>query len=324
MKLHDLYADLMKVYPFGLGLYKPPSTLALRPGSVGYFNELGVWQPIVQLENAEDVKGKGLKIPEEELAKHEFDPETDWAPMYSTEVIEADIASKIKAGASTGTVSLEGKLFLEFHSSSNSGAVMMTAKPVSHRAYYYESPFSRWVADNLDALTTGPRREEIKKYGLSIITDTYSSKKCILNAWQGQKKTVSIGLSVNPKGVIDMGLEGGWHIETAAGGWKEYTGKTPEEEVVVFCSGLHFSIRRILGFNLVSMDSLQSRAGAETDTELAASVIASKIEKNVAFEVMTESIGLGPVKPKTQPANDDDDDDDDDGNHDDNEENGED
>lgn len=125
-------------------------------------------------------------------------------------------------------------MFLEFHSSSDSGAVMVTAKPVKHKAYYHESPFSRWVTDNLDALTAGPRQEEIKKYGLSIITDTYSSKKCILNAWQGKEKSVSIGLSVNSKGIVDLGLEGGWHIETASGGWKEYSGKVgvPDMELV--------------------------------------------------------------------------------------------
>ncbi|ORY06779.1 hypothetical protein BCR34DRAFT_489888 [Clohesyomyces aquaticus] len=77
MKLHNLYVDLIKVHSYRFGLYKPALTLELRPGLVRYWNNLGVWQPIIQLDNADEVKKKGLKIPKEDLVPHEFDPETD-------------------------------------------------------------------------------------------------------------------------------------------------------------------------------------------------------------------------------------------------------
>jgi len=118
-----------------------------------------------------------------------------------------------------------GTACFEYQSSGDFGAVLITASPVHRAAFYYESPFKRWVKSNVDALHRSPRHAEIKKYGLSIVTDTYSTKKCSLTAWADKSRKVTIGFKVNAQGLIDVGIDGGWYVGTAAGGWNHYEGK---------------------------------------------------------------------------------------------------
>ncbi|KAF4635737.1 hypothetical protein G7Y89_g2355 [Cudoniella acicularis] len=82
MKLHDLYASQMVNHPYGYALYKPASTKVLRPGAVGYWNELGEWQPIAWLDDPVSLKKLNLKVPEEELERARDDP----PPNPSTEM----------------------------------------------------------------------------------------------------------------------------------------------------------------------------------------------------------------------------------------------
>jgi hypothetical protein len=67
MSLLQQYEEQMKEnHPYGMALYKPQSTKVLRPGSVGYWNQLGDWNPIVQLDDPASLQLQSLKAPEEE------------------------------------------------------------------------------------------------------------------------------------------------------------------------------------------------------------------------------------------------------------------
>jgi hypothetical protein len=113
----------------------------------------------------------------------------------------------------------------EYKSSANFGAVLITSNPVHRDAFYHESPFKRWVKDNVDTLMHHPRREEIKEHGLCIVTDVYSTKKCSLTAWEGSEKVVQVGFKVTAEGVLDVGLSGGWYVHQTAGAWNHYSGE---------------------------------------------------------------------------------------------------
>ena len=41
------YSQLLKPYGFGLGLYSPLKNDRIRPGSVGYFDDNGIWHQII-------------------------------------------------------------------------------------------------------------------------------------------------------------------------------------------------------------------------------------------------------------------------------------
>jgi len=103
--------------------------------------------------------------------------------------------------------------------------VLITMKPINSRSFLYESPFTRWVYDNIDALMSSPRGEEIKRHGLAVIRDTYSTKQCLLNVWESGKRAFSVGLTVDAHGALDLGVGGGWSHATEAGGWREFSSK---------------------------------------------------------------------------------------------------
>jgi hypothetical protein len=93
--LHLLYEkQLAAFHPYGVPLYKPASTRLMRPGSVGYFNSLGEWAPITQLDDPKSLKSGGLKQPEEELERAEFKPITSWDRKYSEKVEEKSVTGK--------------------------------------------------------------------------------------------------------------------------------------------------------------------------------------------------------------------------------------
>ena len=51
--LNSDYANHMKHHPYGYGLFHTVSNGILKPGSVGYLDELGFWNPIANLEDPE-------------------------------------------------------------------------------------------------------------------------------------------------------------------------------------------------------------------------------------------------------------------------------
>lgn len=50
--LQQVYADAMRLHPFGFALYHPCDNTILKPGSCGYFNSRGVWNPIAHVSVA--------------------------------------------------------------------------------------------------------------------------------------------------------------------------------------------------------------------------------------------------------------------------------
>jgi len=80
------YAEIMGNHPFGVALYRPLPTSILRPGSLGYFDEFGSWNPIAHLAESDDLLAKGLG----ELNNNLIDiaPSEDgikWGPKISSD-----------------------------------------------------------------------------------------------------------------------------------------------------------------------------------------------------------------------------------------------
>lgn len=83
----------------------------------------------------------------------------------------------IFSGAATG-LPVDASLRLEYGTSSDSDAVLITASPVTRNGYYYQSPLKEWVKANAKALLNGSLDEDIKENGLfarfAIVLQTIS------------------------------------------------------------------------------------------------------------------------------------------------------
>jgi len=91
-KLDQQYADIMSNHPYGIALYRPLRQSIFNPGSCGYFDDNGTWNPIVHLEDREMLARKGLSEMEDEIEKAPIDTGIKWGPMIS----ENTKATKVK------------------------------------------------------------------------------------------------------------------------------------------------------------------------------------------------------------------------------------
>lgn len=107
-----------------------------------------------------------------------------------------------------------------FSTDDTAGAVLLTAPPVVHERYYYESPFKDWVKAN--AVEILRLRPEVKEYGLWIVTSTYGTKMAAINMWKQAGQSVKVGFSAKAVGVGECGPSGEWYKDDRQEGWNEF------------------------------------------------------------------------------------------------------
>src|SRR5438876_1023516 len=94
------YAQLMINHPWGWALYKPTSSIDLKPGACGFFDAQGDWQTIVHLTDKAAVEGqKWEPVQSETQLKVETDKGTiKWRPKKSetVTVINMDLKSGLQ------------------------------------------------------------------------------------------------------------------------------------------------------------------------------------------------------------------------------------
>jgi hypothetical protein len=66
------------------------------------------------------------------------------------------------------------------------------------------------------------RAEEIKKYGLFVVTDTYTTTKCSLTAWTDPAREVVLGFDVGVSGLGKVGPGVKWYEAENASGWNRH------------------------------------------------------------------------------------------------------
>jgi hypothetical protein len=81
-----LYPQLMDSHSFGVPLYLPSLTSILRPGCVGYFDNLGKWNLIAHLADSYSLADKMLSIFDDKLHIAPVEDGITWGPMISSGV----------------------------------------------------------------------------------------------------------------------------------------------------------------------------------------------------------------------------------------------
>jgi hypothetical protein len=89
--LAKVYAENMAHHPYGYALYKPVLSSTLKPGSCGYFDTQGNWQPLVDLTSPNSLQKYGLSSPKEELESISPEENISWGPKVSRRVTEVNL-----------------------------------------------------------------------------------------------------------------------------------------------------------------------------------------------------------------------------------------
>ncbi|KAL6717761.1 hypothetical protein ACLMJK_003846 [Lecanora helva] len=139
--LSDIYTKSLAVHPYGHALYHPASAKDLRPGSVGFFNAAGLWNPIAQLEDSESLARYGLRFPPQSLTAARPEQISQWCPKTGRNVKERIGGADLGVGGIATGLPIDAKLQLEYQTTAESGDVLITSSPVTHEDFHYHSPF---------------------------------------------------------------------------------------------------------------------------------------------------------------------------------------
>jgi len=266
-ELDVLYADLMSNHPFGIALYRPQPRSLFNPGSVGYFDKFGAWNPIAHLEDGEALAAKGLSQVKDKLEKAPVDNGIKWGPKTSSGVRERKIEFSGGLNPIPGFPVTASAVF-SYSTDKDDGAILLTNSPITFERYYHSTPFKTWCKEN--ALHILKNWEEVKEYGLWIITSVHSTKKCAINMWQTRRREFKVGFDANIATLGELGPNGDWHLSQTDEGWGEYT-TDGDDKSVVFFGGLKFQYTWIMGKNLKSakgIPPLRGERGEEEEPEI--------------------------------------------------------
>ena len=129
---------------------------------------------------------------------------------------------------------------MKYKSSTKFGAVLITQKPITLVTYNDENLFRAWLDANRAQLSA-IYGEQLRRYGLRIVTRTYTAPRCSINAWDSKDKEASMSVKAKANMVGDLGGDLEWSERNMDKDWSHYSGNSPGETVVVFCDGIEVS-----------------------------------------------------------------------------------
>ena len=136
---------------------------------------------------------------------------------------------------------------------------MITAPPIAHERFYYESVFKDWVIQNAKRLVE--HRSEIFEHGLCVVTKIWATEDCAIHVWDEAGKEIKVGFDVGVDAIGDLGPGVGWSFNHKDGGWMRYKSSKVrlyevlpmtqlmrfqiDQGLVVFFDGLRIKSRKI-------------------------------------------------------------------------------
>ncbi|KDR73009.1 hypothetical protein GALMADRAFT_252413 [Galerina marginata CBS 339.88] len=263
-QLDQQYADVMGNHPFGIALYRPLPRSSFNPGSCGYFDDFGAWNPIAHFDDgAEALREKGLSTAQE-LEKAPVDDGIIWGPKTSsrTRATKVELSGGIDPALG---IPITVSAVYSYSVDKDIGAILLTSPRITYERYYHSSPFKRWCKEN--APTILRRWPEVKTHGLWIITSTHSTKKCAINMWDARGRRLKVGFDAEVAGLGKAGPNGSWYRSQSDEGWGEYTTEGDDKSVVFF-GGLKFQYSWVLGRDLkrIATDVLRGEEQPESIT----------------------------------------------------------
>ena len=126
---------------------------------------------------------------------------------------------------------------IKYVSNSKFGAVLMTTKPVTLHAYNQESLFLAWLDANRKRLFA-EHSTELKRYGMWIVTRTYSAPGCSINAWMDNAKSALVTLKAKAAMLGELGEDLNWKDKVLDKDWSHYKARSEDSGLVIFMDGI--------------------------------------------------------------------------------------
>ncbi|KAM0344801.1 hypothetical protein ACHAPU_007177 [Fusarium lateritium] len=236
------YAELMQAHPFGTALYLPVPSSEFQPGSIGYFDSTGAWNPIGNITTQSNLPPGLSPIDETTLNRAPAD-EQIWGPKLGTETrgravdLSAGVGSIPMLAASA--LPFDISACFRFQSDKDHGAVLLTTGPVVHDRLYHKEPLLQWMKQNAKSVTKS--HPEVRDHGLWIITSTWTAENVSTNCWNSKDKSVDVGFSTTALEFGEVAPKGTYLHGGSSEGWITTQSGENENGHVVFFHGIRFT-----------------------------------------------------------------------------------
>lgn len=220
----------------------------MNPPCVGYLEKDGRWNHIANITWQEsdgsmqaDATGGGLNV----SSGHEFKPlkraprkmeqlGIEWRPRTSQGVRQWTVDA---SGNTPSTLPVGADARIKYKSKDSFGAVLIAQKPITLTSYNDETLFQLWLSAN-KALLSSSHGPQLRRHGLRIITRTYTSPSCSINAWEDKDKEANMSVKAKANMMGELGGELDWTDKLTDKDWSHYSGKDKGDTVVVFFDGI--------------------------------------------------------------------------------------
>ena len=233
--VHVLYRDSMRTHGLGYAMYEPAPFKDLQPGRIGYLDEYQRWHTILDLTDTERLQHEGY-LPTSSLQKSDHDIRS-WGPRESSNVSRTDIKFETEAGSLVAALPVDCDFKFQYSTSTDFGAVLMCDDKVVAEGFDHRQPFLDWIKTNAKAILQ--RCPDVKEYGVTAVTWTYSASDIHINAWQDPQTRVVLGLKAGVDGIGGVGPETSWIRKQHSTGWESYN----DQKRVVFFTGVKVRFR---------------------------------------------------------------------------------
>ncbi|KAL8708278.1 MAG: hypothetical protein Q9220_006855 [cf. Caloplaca sp. 1 TL-2023] len=204
----------------------------MKPPCVGYLDSNRRWNHLTNIEwEGDDKPDTRTYVPLENVPQKMAELNIEWRPRTSLGVREIVLDA---TGESPSDLPAGGEASIRYVSKTRFGAILIAQKPVTLASYNDETLFRHWLNTNRAKLAQ-LHGVELSRYGLWLVTRTYTTPRVSINAWEAKDKDASMSVKVKANMMGDIGGDVDWSEKSSDKDWAHYSSP---HGVVAFFDGI--------------------------------------------------------------------------------------
>ena len=226
----------------------------MKPPCVGYLDANRRWNHLTNIEwEGDDRPDTRTYVPLEKVPQKMAELNIEWRPRTSLGVREYKVDAKGESPyvfsqrllcllspthcyiQNRADLPAGVEAAIRYASKTRFGAVLIAQKPVTLTSYNDETLFRHWIRTN-HAKLAQLHGVELSRYGLWLVTRTYTTLRASINAWEDKDKEANMSVKVKANMMGDLAGDVDWSEKSSDKDWAHYSSS---QGVVAFFDGIH-------------------------------------------------------------------------------------
>lgn len=226
----------------------------MKPPCVGYLDANRRWNHLTNIEwEGDNLPDTRIYVPLEKVPQKMAELNIEWRPRTSLGVREYKVDAKGESPyvfprplvyllgladyrlVSRADLPAGAEAAIRYASKTRFGAILIAQKPVTLTSYNDETLFRHWIRTN-HAKLAQLHGVELSRYGLWLVTRTYTTPRASINAWEDKDKDANMSVKVKANMMGDLAGDVDWSEKSSDKDWAHYSAP---QGVVAFFDGIH-------------------------------------------------------------------------------------